>query len=131
MSEENVEIVRAATQAWNAGDMDAFRETHDPDVILRTAKNWPEPGPYIGREAVIGFFVQASGTFDAETIELTGDISHGADRVVVRVIWHAQGHGPESSMEYTAVYSVRNGKAREIEFFWDHDEALKAAGLSE
>ena len=47
MSEENVEIVRAAGQAWNAGDMDAFRELHDPDVILRPAKDWPEPGPYM------------------------------------------------------------------------------------
>jgi hypothetical protein len=26
MSQENVEIVRAASQAWNAGGMDAFRE---------------------------------------------------------------------------------------------------------
>jgi ketosteroid isomerase-like protein len=40
MSEENVEVVRAAFQAWNAGDMDAFREMHDPDAILRPVKNW-------------------------------------------------------------------------------------------
>jgi ketosteroid isomerase-like protein len=55
MSEENVEVVRAAFQAWNAGDMDAFRELQDSDVILRPVKNWPEPGPYMGREAVMGF----------------------------------------------------------------------------
>ena len=35
MSQENVEIVRAAFEAWNAGDMDAFRELYDPDVIVR------------------------------------------------------------------------------------------------
>jgi ketosteroid isomerase-like protein len=131
MSEENVEIVRATTQAWFARDIDALRELLDGDVILRTAKNWPEPGPYVGQEAVIGFFEQASRTFDAETFERTGDISHGADRVVSREIWHGQGRGPESSMEYTTIYAVRNGKVREIEFFWDHDEALEAAGLSE
>jgi hypothetical protein len=34
-------------------------------------------------------------------------------------------------MERTAIYTVRNGKVREAEFFWDHDEALEAAGLSE
>ena len=131
MSQENVEIVRAASQAWNAGDMDAFREMHDPDVILRPEKNWPEPGPYIGREAAMGFYQQLRETFDADTLELSGDISHAADRVVVRWIWHAQGHGPESNMEVTTIHTVRNGKVREVEHFWDHDDALEAAGLSE
>jgi ketosteroid isomerase-like protein len=41
MSEENVEIVRALFEAWNAGDMDAFRELYDPDAIMRMAENWP------------------------------------------------------------------------------------------
>jgi uncharacterized protein len=131
MSQENVEVVRAGSQAWNAGDMDAFRDLHHPDVILRPESNWPEPGPYIGREAVMGFYEQLRETWDADTLELTGDFSHAADRVVARWIWHAQGHGPESNMEVTVIYAVRNGKVRELEFFWDHAEALEAAGLSE
>jgi ketosteroid isomerase-like protein len=131
MSEENVEVLRAASQAWNAGDMDAFRELHDPDVILRPERDWPEPGPYIGREAVSGFYVQVRETWDADTVELTGDFSHAADRVVARWIWHARGHGPESNSEFTTIYTVRNGKVREVEFFWDHHETLEAAGLSE
>ena len=104
---------------------------HDPDVILRPEKDWPEPGPYIGREAVIGFYQQIRETFDADTVELTGDFSHAADRVVARWIWHAQGHGPESNMDLTTIYTVRDGKVREVEFFWDHDAALEAAGLRE
>jgi ketosteroid isomerase-like protein len=131
MSEENVEVVRAASQAWNAGDMDAFREMHDPDVILRPEKDWPEPGPYTGREAVMGFYQQLRETFDADTLELVGEISHAGDRVVARWVWHAQGHGPESNMELTTIFAVRNGKVREVEYFWDHDEALQAAGLRE
>jgi len=35
MSKENVEIVRASFEAWNTGDMDAFRELYDPYAILR------------------------------------------------------------------------------------------------
>ena len=131
MSEENVEIVRAASRAWNAGDMDVYREMHDPDVIVRPENNWPEPGPYIGREAVMRFYGQLRETFDADTIELTGEISHGADRVVARWIWHGQGYGPESNVEVTTIYAVRNGKVREVEYFWDHDQALEAAGLRE
>ena len=131
MSEENVEVVRAAAQAWNAGDMEAAGELHDPDVILRPPENWPEPGPFMGRAAAMSFYGRAREAFDADTVELTGDVSHAADRVVARWIWHGEGHGPESNMEMTIIYMVRNGKFREVEFFWDHDEALEAAGLSE
>jgi len=53
MSQENVKVVRAAFEAWNAGDMDAFRELLAPDVISRSPDGWPEPGPYVGREAVM------------------------------------------------------------------------------
>ena len=31
MSQESVEVVRAAFGAWNAGDMDALPESYDPD----------------------------------------------------------------------------------------------------
>ena len=54
-------------QAWNAGDMDAYREMHDPDVILRPERDWPEPGPYIGREAVMGFYQRIRETFETPT----------------------------------------------------------------
>ena len=30
MSQENVEVVQASLEAWNAEDMDAFRELHHP-----------------------------------------------------------------------------------------------------
>ena len=52
MSQENVEIMRAYFEAWNAGDMDAVRQLYDPDAILRMPEGWPEPGPYVGGEAV-------------------------------------------------------------------------------
>jgi ketosteroid isomerase-like protein len=39
MSQENVEVFRALFEAWNAGDMDAFRELYDPDVIMRPPKD--------------------------------------------------------------------------------------------
>ena len=53
MSQENVEVVRATFEAWNAGDMDAIREQYDPGVIAWAPEGWPEPGPFVGREAVM------------------------------------------------------------------------------
>jgi hypothetical protein len=34
MSQENVETVRRAYEAWNAGDMDALREFYDLHAII-------------------------------------------------------------------------------------------------
>ena len=34
MSQENVKIVRATFEGWNAGDMDAVREQYDPDIFV-------------------------------------------------------------------------------------------------
>ena len=54
-----------------------------------------------------------------------------ADHVVVRYLWRGMGEGPDSNIELTALYTVRKGKILYQEFFWDHAEALEAAGLSE
>ncbi len=95
MSQENVEIVRAAFEAWNAGDMDALRELYDPDVIVRAAEGWPEPGPFVGREAVMRQLEQLRETWDADALEPISDFIDGADRVAVRFIWRGAGHGPD------------------------------------
>ena len=82
MSQENVEIVKAALEAWNAGDMDAFRELYDPDAIVRPVKDWPEPGPFVGREAVMGWFEQLRETWDTDALE-TVSFTDAGDRVIV------------------------------------------------
>ena len=131
MSEENVEIVRALFEAWNAADMDAFGELYDPDVIVRTAEGWPEPGPYVGREAAMRFHEQLRDTWDANTLVPISDFIDAGDRVAVRYIWRGAGQGPDLNMELTLVFTMRKGRIFYQEFFWDHAEALEAAGLSE
>jgi ketosteroid isomerase-like protein len=131
MSRENVEIVRALFEVWNAGDMDAFRELYDPDVILRTVEDWPEPGPYVGREAVMRFHEQLRETWDADALEPVSDFIDAADHVLVRYVWRGTGHGPEANMELTLVFTMRKGRVVYLEFFWDHAEALETLGLPE
>jgi ketosteroid isomerase-like protein len=131
MSRENVEIVRANFEAWNAGDMDALREMYDPNVVVRATEDWPEPGPFVGREAVMRQGEQLRETWDAVTIEPIGDFIDVGDRVAVRHVWRGVGHGPESNLEFTVVYTIRKGKIFGFEYFWDHAEALETLGLSE
>ena len=131
MSRENVEIVRRGFEAWNAGDMDGLRDLHDPEVILRPPKGWPEPGPYVGREAVMRQFEQLRQTWDADGLEQIGDAVDAGDRVLARFAWHGVGQGPEANIEMTYVATVRRGKIFNIEYFFDHAEAIEAAGLRE
>jgi len=131
MSQENVEIVRRGFDVWNTGDMNALRELYDPDIIWRPPEGWPEPGPYVGREAVMRQLEQMRETFDADSLELLSDLIDAADRVAVRLTWRGIGQGPESNVELTGVYTLRKGRVAFIEFFWDHAEALETLGLSE
>jgi ketosteroid isomerase-like protein len=131
MSQQDVEIVQAMFEAWNAKDMDAVRDFYDADVIARPAEHWPEPGPFVGREAVMRSYEQLREAWDADTVEPISDFIDVADRVVVRTIWRGIGHGPESAMEITHVFTVRNGRIFYQESFWEHAQALETVGLSE
>ena len=108
MSQENVEVVRATFDAWNAGDMDAFRELHDPEVIAQTVENWPERGggPYVGREAGVREFERLRETWDAASIDPISDFIDAAKRVVLRFIWSGAGHGPAAHIEMSYVGNV-------------------------
>jgi ketosteroid isomerase-like protein len=130
MSQQNVEVVKASIEAWNAGDIDALRELYDPDIIVRVTEDWPEPRPFVGREAVMRQGEQLRETWDAVTLEPISDFIDVGDRVAVRHIWRGVGHGPpESNPEFTVVCTVRRGKILGFDYFWDHGEALDTLGL--
>ncbi len=130
ISEQNVELAQAWIEAWNAGDMDAVREFYDPDVVVRPNKDWPEQGPFFGREAVMQWLEQLRDTWDTLVIETISRIDAG-DRIIERFLTHGIGQGPAYEAEYTTITTVRKGKILYLEFFWDHAEALEAVGLSE
>ena len=131
MSQENVEVVRAGFEAWNAGDMDALRDRYHPDVIVRAPEGWPEPGPFVGREAVMRQFEHMREAWDTDAAETISDFLDVGDRVAVRFLWRGAGRGPVTDLELTQVNTVREGRIFALEFFWDHVQALEAVGLSE
>jgi ketosteroid isomerase-like protein len=131
MSRENVEVVRAVYETWNAGDMDAFSELYDPAVIMRPPEGWPEPGPFVGREAVMREWEHVREAWSADVVEPISDFIEAGDRVAVRHIWRVAGQGPEVNLEITNVLMVRKGRVVYQEYFRDHAEALEALGLSE
>ena len=131
MSRENVEVIRELIDAWNDGDMHRVRDLYDPDAIARPPANVPEPGPYIGRDAIMREFNRIREAFDGDAFEVLGDPVATADRVLVRTLWKGAGRGPEVDVEMTLLYTVRRERVFELEYFWNYDEALEAVGLRE
>ena len=131
MSRENVEIVRRWIEAWNAGDMDAWSALIPPDVVWRVMPDWPEQGPFIGRDAVLLQIRQLRESWDSDAVVPVGDLIDAGDQVVLRQIRRGVGRGPELNMEMTCIYTVREDSIVAFEYFWNHAEALKAVGLEE
>jgi ketosteroid isomerase-like protein len=131
MSQENVEVVRAGLNAWNAGDMQGVSEVYDADVVMRPLEGWPEPGPFVGRDAVMRQWERLRESLDADALVPVGELIDAGDRVVARLAWRGSGRGPTMDIELTSVYTIRRAKCVYQELFRDHAEALEAAGLSE
>jgi hypothetical protein len=58
-------------------------------------------------------------------------IDAGGGTVVLRIRAHATGEqsGIEAEVRISQVVTLRIGKVILVEYFWDHQEALEAAGL--
>ena len=131
MSKENLEVIRAAYEAWNAGDIDSVRDLHHPDVIARYGADWPEPGPFVGRDAVVRQIEELRQTWDSSEAQPVTDFIDAGDRVVAEFIWRGKGHGPAFAFEGAAVYTMRDGLIFGVEYFGSLAKALEAVGLSE
>jgi ketosteroid isomerase-like protein len=133
MSQENVELVIAANDAYNAGDMDAMMSFYAPDVEAYPDVGFPEARPLIGREEFMSWLEGIDAAWvDAKWVAReVFAVDDG--RVVYRGDWGGEGlaSGVETASSITGVVTIRDGQISRVEFFFDHDAALKAVGLEE
>jgi ketosteroid isomerase-like protein len=129
MSEENVELVRQAYDLWNRGDLDAFMGLIDEEVVIRAAEGWPEPIFY-GKDSARSFFEGLVESIGHDSV--IEDATGAGPVVVIRVRTGVTGgqSGIETEIRSSQVITLRKSKAVLLEYFWDHQEALEAAGLS-
>jgi ketosteroid isomerase-like protein len=123
------ELLEGIFVAWDSGDMDALSELFDPDIVARSPEGWPEPGPFVGRDAVLLEFQRLRETWKADRLEPIGEFEGRGDRAVVRYRWHGSGAGPDMTLELSLVATARNDRIILLEYFWDHAQGRTAAGL--
>ena len=133
MSQENVETVRRALEAYGRLDPDAFLECATEDFEWFPAMGVAVgDGAFRGREGVERFMdeIRESWLKVEVIIEELRDLG---DRVLVlgRQRGHGRGSGVDIDAPFGAVVDFRDGKASRAHSFFDRDAALKAAGLAE
>jgi ketosteroid isomerase-like protein len=136
MSQENVEVMRAALAAWNAGDMDAVFAHFHPELVYHPRTDEPDPSPHVGRDAYERLFRGFVDSFSEVTFEVL-EVIDADDYVIAATVLHVVLHGQGSasgagvSDTYVFVYKLRDGLVVEGWEYRTKQEALEAAGLRE
>jgi uncharacterized protein len=113
MSEENVEVVKVAYEAFARGGLDRFMEHFTDDVDHRAVKGAPDDrGPIHGKDAVRALLQDWIDTFDGFRFELVELIDAGGDTVVAieRFGGRAKLSGVETDQILGNVFTIRDGK---------------------
>jgi len=135
MSQENVELVRSSIEALRRRGADAYLAFIAEDVEVHPdSSRFTEAKPFRGREELRRFFAEIDqGWEGGASLSEIREILPVGDRVVARADWGGRGQtsGIDLRSSLTAVYTVRDGQITKIEFFFDHQQALEAAGVLE
>jgi ketosteroid isomerase-like protein len=132
MSQQNVEIVRAAFRAFEERDSEAWVHCFHPTVELLLPRNVLEGGSYRGHTGVRRAIADAFETWEAFHFDIQ-DIREIDDRVVVLGRTTAVGKGDAPAVEYQSanLCQMREGKIAYFRSYQSHNEALEAADLLE
>jgi ketosteroid isomerase-like protein len=132
MSQENVELVCRAIEAWNQRDVTTLSALwrSDGEIDWSHARG-PLKGVYRGRGGREDFWDEFWSTFEASEVELSNFRQRGP-YVVASNTAHMRGRdGVEVTARSTVVYTIENGLITRLRMFQERAEALEAAGLSE
>jgi ketosteroid isomerase-like protein len=132
MSEENVQLVRSAIETHDAG-ASGQREASGWISTSSATKSSHAPKRFRGREEYRRFVADIDQDFEGSATQVIKEIFATGDRVVARTDWGGTGRasGIDLRADLTTIFTVRDGRIVQIEYFFDHAQALEAAGLSE
>ena len=130
MSEENVEVVTRAFEAYVSGDTEAALSAFDPAATFIFPR--PGLGVFQGRKGVVEAMTKWTGTFEEWRLEVE-EIRDARDCVFLVTRENGRGKGSGVEVEQSAyhVITLRNRKMIHWQGFSDRQHALEAAGLSE
>ena len=133
MSQENVELVRSAFQAFNDRDWDAVPVLFTDDVVWRLIGGFADVlgTEFSGHEGLRRLLNEWIGTLGLR-VEMEA-VLEANDRVVVitRVMGTGGASGVPTTVRAGNVFFFRDGKISAVDSYYEASEALEAVGLSE
>jgi ketosteroid isomerase-like protein len=133
MSQENVEIVRKATDALNRRDVDGWLENWAPDAVVDWSNSrGPDAAVYKGHDEIRAFTQRFLAAWNDVRIEIDDPTEVEDDLLVVENLAYLRGRdGIETQARSAWVITFRDGQQTSLTLYQTKREALEAAGLSE
>ena len=134
MSQENVEIVREAFEAFVGGDQEKTAQLVDPELEFRGTVGGLQEGQIAHGQSEIDekFEAEDLEAWEERRLEAEEFIDAG-DEVVVLLHEYRRGRGSgvELELKTAVVVAVSAGRVVRMQGYMDRGAALEAAGLSE
>jgi ketosteroid isomerase-like protein len=133
MSQENVEVVRRAIEAYNRRDVTGFMETWASDgVVDWSSSRGLDARVFRGHDEIRAFTERFVGTFEKVRIELVDPVEIEDGLVIAANVTYMQGRdGIEVQARSCWLIRIRDGEQISLTLYQTKADALEAAGLSE
>jgi ketosteroid isomerase-like protein len=131
MSQENMDRMREALRAWNAGDLAGYLAVTDPSIAFYTSGVFPShDSVYRGPDGFRKFWEVFHDPWDSLEID-TERLDDVDERVVALMSFRAVGResGVEVRMKFANVATFANGLMVELRAYSDWEQGLEAVGL--
>jgi ketosteroid isomerase-like protein len=127
MSQENVELVRAAWEAWERRDMEAIFAFYDPEIVWDQTHYGEPSGVYHGHDGIRQFLREWFASFESYYV-------HAEEFTDAGPGWFygcGRHSGAQVREPYTYVMKWLDGQIVEWREYHTKPDALKAVGLKE
>lgn len=133
MSQENVDLVRSAYAAWNAGEKERFSDLLAEEVEYTTSGVFPDfDSVYRGRSEFLRFYDEMLAAWEYFRIDVR-EIETRGDVILCTLRFEGKGRssGVEVGTDFFHGYRVENGRISYLASRATSEEALEAAVRSE
>jgi ketosteroid isomerase-like protein len=131
MSEGNVQIIRAAFEAWERGGMVSALDFLAPEIEWKVRTDLPDAQLYRGHDGIRELMSHFDEVMEDMWFEHQELIPAGDDQVLAALRWGGRGKGSGADFDEAReawVFTVRAGKIARVEEFATREQALTAVG---
>ena len=133
MSRENIELMRAALEAFNSRDLDAMLTLADPSCEWHSTFAVVGGAVYHGHDGIRKWHRDMEDAWGHQIRVESESFFDLGEHLLLFAVLHARGRhsGAEAAMPIAQVWKIRGGLITYCKTYTDRDEALRDLGASE